>query len=79
MHGHYLTESRKRHQAAADFKNNSNPCLNDNRSHHNNQQSRIEIALPPHLDRHLDQPFSSAASLEVDRWLNYLALEGVTA
>lgn len=33
--------------------------------------------LPTHLDRLLDRPFTKQASLEIDRWLAYIAIEGV--
>jgi hypothetical protein len=39
--------------------------------------NRVKTVLPEHLDRLIDEPFSPDRSLQIDRWLGYLAVEGV--
>lgn len=60
----------------SDFLRQSCPKYNQFRLE-NQRFWRERTSLPKHLDRFLDQPFDRAKSLEVDRWLAYLAAEGV--
>lgn len=56
---------------------NSNPS---SRTQQPNSDEKLNLyfqLLPSHLDQLLDQPFSWASSMQIDRWHVYLAAEEV--
>ncbi|MBD1853950.1 hypothetical protein H6F87_28970 [Cyanobacteria bacterium FACHB-502] len=43
----------------------------------NKNRKQIVVFLPSHFDRLLSEPYSSAASMQVDNWLDYCDREGL--